>query len=177
MGLLAYRLFKWFTISKSIVTLLFGIAASLSAINAATSLYLFDEILVTEQPVVIMPRTNTEWKLPHEESGLHVKSKSTSIYFNGGILPNDVDAGTVFLLIHHIKKIGRIRFWILVIAPLIFFVYNYPILFKYVLPNAPNLLWHPPEIIPNIIVFHHLHCTSWCCNRYWFYFYFTLYWR
>ncbi len=58
-----------------------------------------------------------------------------------------------FLLIHHIKKIGRIRFWILVIAPLIFFVYNYPILFKYVLPNAPNLLWHPPEIIPNIIVF------------------------
>ena len=30
---------------------------------------------------------------------------------------------------------------------------TYPVLFKYVLPNAPNLLWHPPEIIPNIIVF------------------------
>ena len=62
-------------------------------------------------------------------------------------------AGNVFLLIHHIKRIGKIRFWTLVIAPLVFFVYNYPILFKYILPNAPNLLWHPVEIIPNIIVF------------------------
>lgn len=152
MGLLAYRLFKWFTISKSIVTLLFGIAASFTAVNAATSLYLFDEILLTEQPVVIVPSTNTEWKLPHEESDYMLKVNQLQFISMVGYFLMTY-AGTVFLLIHHIKKIGRIRFWILVIAPLIFFVYNYPILFKYVLPNAPNLLWHPPEIIPNIIVF------------------------
>jgi len=60
--------------------------------------------------------------------------------------------GTIFLLIHHIKKIGMIRFWAIVIAPLLFFVYNYPVLFKYVLPNAPDLLPHPLEVIPNYII-------------------------
>jgi len=36
MGLLAYRLFEWFKVNKNMVTLLFGIAASFTAINAAT---------------------------------------------------------------------------------------------------------------------------------------------
>ena len=151
MGLLAYRLFEWFAISKNIVTLLFGIAASFTAINAATSLYLYDEILIAAQPSVIIPSTNSEWKLPHEQGDYMVMVNQLQFISMWGYFIMTYVA-TIFLLIHHIKKIGMIKFWVFVIAPFLFFVYNYPVLFKYVLPNAPDLLPHPLEVIPNYII-------------------------
>jgi hypothetical protein len=151
MGLLAYRLFEWFKVNKNMVTLLFGIAASFTAINAATSLYLYDEILIASQPSVIIPSTNSEWKLPHEQGDYMVMVNQLQFISMWGYFIMTY-VGTIFLLIHHIKKIGMIRFWAIVIAPLLFFVYNYPVLFKYVLPNAPDLLPHPLEVIPNYII-------------------------
>jgi hypothetical protein len=151
MGLLAYRLFEWFTVNKNMVILLFGIAASFTAINAAVSLYLFDEILIASQPSVIVPSTISEWKLPHEQGDyMVIVNQLQFISMWGYFIMTYV--GTIFLLIHHIKKIGMVKFWVLVITPLLFFVYNYPVLFKYVLPDAPNLLPHPPETIPNFIL-------------------------
>ena len=57
LGLLSFRLLRWFTISKSIVTLLFGIAVGLMGINAIVSFVYFEYVLIYEREIDIIPPT------------------------------------------------------------------------------------------------------------------------
>jgi hypothetical protein len=46
MGLLAWRLFSWFKINKSLVVLLYGLAASTIIVNAVASIFFFNIVLL-----------------------------------------------------------------------------------------------------------------------------------
>jgi hypothetical protein len=49
MGMLAWRLFSWFKINKSLVILLYGLAASAIIVNAVASIFFFDIVLLEKQ--------------------------------------------------------------------------------------------------------------------------------
>jgi hypothetical protein len=46
-------------------------------------------------------------------------------------------AGTILLLIHHMKRVGKIKFWILVTLPLIYFMSYYINLYEVTNPDSP----------------------------------------
>jgi hypothetical protein len=46
-------------------------------------------------------------------------------------------AGTVFLLYHNIRRIGRVKFWILVVMPLVYFISNFISLYQVIFPSSP----------------------------------------
>jgi hypothetical protein len=49
MEMLAWRLFSWFKINKSLVILLYGLAASAIIVNAVASIFFFDIVLLEKQ--------------------------------------------------------------------------------------------------------------------------------
>jgi hypothetical protein len=56
LGLLAYRLFSWFRINKSLVVLIYGLAVAAIAINAIDSLVFFDVVLLGK-PSMVLPQS------------------------------------------------------------------------------------------------------------------------
>jgi hypothetical protein len=56
LGMLAYRFFSWFKIGKSVVVLLYGLAAIMICANAVDSILFFDGVLL-DKPVLISPES------------------------------------------------------------------------------------------------------------------------
>jgi len=57
-GLLAYWLFSWFKLTRSLVVLLYGLAATMIAINSFDSLIFFDVVLINKPPLTT-PQSET----------------------------------------------------------------------------------------------------------------------
>ncbi len=137
MGILASKLLKWFTVSRSIVTLLFGIAVSLIGINAAVSLIYFEYVIVYEREIsIITPDIVVLFETHFPDGSPMYFISLIQLYSMAGYFIMTW-AATVLLLIHHSKRIGRTRFWILVILPIFLFTYFYAILFDSAIPNNP----------------------------------------
>jgi hypothetical protein len=128
MGILCHRLFTWFRYNRSIVTLAFAIAALLITMNALISLVLFEERLVAKPSVIITPLSEVVFDIPADPPmSWIVRAQSYTMvgYFIAAW------AGTILLLVHHMKRVGRPLFGILVGLPLVlliyFFIRNFPI--------------------------------------------------
>jgi hypothetical protein len=128
MGILCYRLFTWFRYNRTIVTLAFAIAALLITMNTLISLVLFEERLAAKPSVIITPLSEVVFDIPADPPmSWVVRAQSYTMvgYFIAAW------AGTILLLVHHMKRVGRPLFGILVGLPLVLFVYlfirNFPI--------------------------------------------------
>lgn len=152
MGLLAIKLFKWFIVSRSIVTLLFGLASTLICANAIISIILFDSVLNSKGFEIITPFTEVIFNsLLSEDSTLY------NIYFLQAVTMAgyyvSTWAATVLLLIHHSKRVGRPIFWTIVILPLFFFFYYFTFLFEYFLPTEPYKVVITSDIAMSFITY------------------------
>jgi hypothetical protein len=128
MGILCHRLFTWFRYNRSIVTLAFAIAALLITMNALTSLVLFEERLAAKPSVIITPFSEVVFDIPADPPMSWIVRAQTYTmvgYFVAAW------AGTILLLAHHMKRVGKPLFGTLVGLPLIlllyFFIRNFPI--------------------------------------------------
>jgi MFS family permease len=128
MGILCYRLFTWFRYNRNIVTLAFAIAALLITMNALISLVLFEERLVAKPSVIITPLSEVVFDIPADPPMswiVRAQAYTMAGYYISAWV------GTILLLVHHMNRVGRPLFGILVGFPLVLFVYffvrNFPI--------------------------------------------------
>jgi len=135
-ALLAYKLFSWFKLNKSLVVLLFGLAAGAISVNAIDSLVYFNVVLLGK-PSVILPESPVIFQVgfaPGTAMSVvaFVQSNSLIAYF---VL---TWGGTILLLRHNIQRVGRVKFWILVCVPIVYFMSYYVLYTKLQTPPVQS---------------------------------------
>ena len=123
LGLLASRFYSWFKSNENIVVLAYCIAAALLSINAGFTLVYVSNALLSVAPNV----------MPHIGS-MFVFSTYSAALNSGYVLTSIISfmamwIATVFLLRHHSRKLGRVKYWILISVPLVYFLSQFQPLF------------------------------------------------
>jgi MFS family permease len=133
--LLAKRLFSWFRINRSLVVVLYGIAAALISINAVDSIIFFDGVLVTKPPEVT-PESEVIFEVGFDPaSPMSIVATVQLISVIGYFVVTWV--ATSILLLHHIKRVGKVKYWLLISLPLIYFMSYYITLYETLNPSTP----------------------------------------
>jgi hypothetical protein len=121
-GLLAYWFLSWFRRNRALVVLMYGLAAAMISVNAIDTILYFDIVIFQTKLIVTTP--DSEVVFPDIVGlGFPLVADMQAISLNGYFILTW--AGTILLLRHNIQRIGRIRFWILVTTPLLFFMSFY----------------------------------------------------
>lgn len=133
--ILAIQLFLWFKSNRNLAVLLFGLAAAAVAVNSADIIIFFDDVLLQKSPV-IYPQSEVIFQVGFNPGTAmsevsFVQSNSLIAYF---IL---TWGGSILLLRNYIKKIGKVKFWLLVPLPLVYFLSNYITLYQTLNPTSP----------------------------------------
>jgi hypothetical protein len=115
-GLLAFRFFAWFKSTRNAVVLAYTLSAVALSVNAGFTLVYVVEGLLGVSAVV----------RPH--IGHITVSTPYDIILNSGYVIASIVSftltwiATILLLRHHSKKIGAVKYWILVTIPLAYFM-------------------------------------------------------
>jgi hypothetical protein len=126
-GLVAAKLFTWSRQSKNKFSFLFGLTISLIFVNSILSLLLFD-LLLFEKPPLITSHAPVEFNFECNEA-------STYCDFKLGLLTYQTYTvmayfflfwvSNLFLLHHHIKKLGKAKFILFNALPLILLYFQF----------------------------------------------------
>ena len=122
LGFLAMRFFVWYRSNKNSVIISYGIAmAMLSLLSIITILFLTNAL--SGQAGLEYIRPNINYLVTLSGTAPTLVNPFAFMYFTMTITSFLVTwFSTVLLLRHYSKKIGRIRYWILVSIPLVFFL-------------------------------------------------------
>jgi signal transduction histidine kinase len=126
LAILTQRFFSWFNTHRDHVVFLYALSAAVLAITTVILFVFVDVVLWSTKPDSIMPKVGG--------TGLFIAPGTTngldSTYTIFSILSFILTwLATTMLLRYHSKKIGRIRYWISVGLPLIFFTTQFFSLF------------------------------------------------
>lgn len=135
MGILSYRLFAWYKLDRALVVLMYALAAAAVTVNAIDSLVFFDVVLLGK-PMMVSPQSPVIFQVgfnPGTPMSVveFLQSNSMIAYFVF------TWAGTVLLMRHYVQRIGKVKFWVLVTVPLIYFMSYYISLYQTTNPNSP----------------------------------------
>ncbi len=119
MSLLAYKLFSWFKLNRRLVVLCYGLAAAMIVVNAIDSIILNIVPLLGKPPLVsaLSPVIFQTGYSPGTAMSVVTWLQSNSVL--GYIILTWV--ATIFLLRAHIERVGKIKLWVLVTLPLVYF--------------------------------------------------------
>jgi hypothetical protein len=122
LGFLAMRFFVWYRSNKNSVIISYGIAmAMLSFLSLITIIFLTNAL--SGQAGLEYIRPNINYLLTLSGTAPTLVNPFAFMYFTMTITSFLVTwFSTVLLLRHYSKKVGRIRYWILVSIPLVFFL-------------------------------------------------------
>jgi hypothetical protein len=120
MGILVWRFLIWFKRSKNLALLLYASAAGAIMINGIFSITLFDAILM-EKPQMVTPKSEVIYNLGFE-SGTPMSTVVTVQAYSYSAYIILIWGGTIMVLHHNIQRIGKVKFWTLVLLPLVYFV-------------------------------------------------------
>ena len=135
MGTLAWRLFSWFKINKSLIVLLYGLAALAIIVNGVASILFFDIVLL-EKAQLTTPQSEVIFDTGYEPG----TSKEVIVQVQGYSLPVYlllIWGGTIMLLRNNIYRIGKIKFGVLIAFPVIYFLAYYIFLYPTIYPDSP----------------------------------------
>jgi hypothetical protein len=117
--LLTWRFFSWFKTNKDHVVFLYGLSSAVLAITTVILFVFVDVVLSSTKPDSIMPKVGGTglFIAPSMINGL---LDNTYIIFSilSFILTG---VATSMLLRHYSRKIGRVKYWVVVTIPLIYF--------------------------------------------------------
>jgi hypothetical protein len=151
LGLLAYRFFSWFKINRSLLILLYAFAVAFMLANSVLNVILFDAILL-QKPSMVTAESEVIYQGNFEpENPMSLVSTGLAITMNAYFVL--VWAGTILILHHNIQRIGRVKFWILVILPILFFMGFYITFYQTINPPDPDTEQLPPLAIILIILY------------------------
>lgn len=134
MGIFASRLLMWFKRNKNLALLLYGIAAIVIMINAMSSIILFDSILMTK-PETVSQESQVIFDLGFEPgTPMSTVITSQSYSFSAYILLTW--GGTIMILRHNIQRIGKVKFWALVLLPIVYFMSYFVTFYQVLYPES-----------------------------------------
>jgi hypothetical protein len=121
-GFFAYWFLSWFRRNRALVVLMYGLAAATISLNAIDTIIFFDIVILQTKPIVTTPDSGV---LFPDLAGLGIPlvADIQAISLNGYFVLTS--AGTILLLRHNMQRIGRIKFWVLVATPMVFFMSFY----------------------------------------------------
>jgi hypothetical protein len=126
MGLLAQRFFSWFKSNRNSVVLFYGLASTMLAINAGFTFVLVDIILL-DRPTEVIPHVGTAFTT-------FIPGSATAMLNYAYIISSIISfmltwVATALLLRHYSQKLGRIKYWIIISIPLVYFLSQFLTLF------------------------------------------------
>jgi len=149
MGMFSFKLLSWFRSNRSIIVLFYGLGSILITINAVDTIIFFDAVLLEKQQI-----TSAESEVvfaagfpPDTPMGIVTTTQTYSVisYF---IL---FWIGTAIILRYNIQRIGKIKFYVLVSLPLIYFLSYYFTLYSTL--NPPTAEPAPSSLLFLILIF------------------------
>jgi hypothetical protein len=131
MALLAYRFFSWFRSNRNSVVILYGLASMMLAINVLSTLVFVNDILLSKPTEVRANIVGTTLFIePYS-----LTSSLNDVYFVTTILSFILMwIATILLLHHHSQRLGRVKYWIIVSIPLVYFLSQFLSLFLNLFP-------------------------------------------
>jgi hypothetical protein len=142
MGLLSVRFLSWYRARKSIVTLLYGLSTVIISVSFAVTL-IYSDISLLLLPAARDSQSEVSFGGfdPSSTLGILVYSFSTLNVANFVL----IWVGTLLLLKPYSQRVGRAKFWTILIIPLvaslsIFFVLS-PFVFGSIGPDDPNIVY------------------------------------
>jgi hypothetical protein len=123
MSLVSYRFFSWYKSNKDNTVLLYALASAMVALSTGTHLLTHNTILLEKKPFEI----NATLKQEFPEISQSTIGIIANVFLYANVLPLLLSfvlmyAGTTLLLRHHSKKLGKVKFWIIICLPLISFL-------------------------------------------------------
>ena len=120
MGLLARRFFSWFRVRRNFGMLFYGLSSASLAINSVLTLILVS-ILVLDNPAEILgTHTNSN---PPFLFQVHRWTRSTLAYIISSVMSFILTwVATALLLHHYSRRFGRVKYWVIVSLPLVYFL-------------------------------------------------------
>ena len=122
LGFFALRFFSWFNLNRnSVIVLLYGLSFALLALSLAiissTDLY-----LLPQKESRVDPQSEVLFPYDYIEAGSIIDRLLAAYpYFDMASFVLLV-AGTALLLRHYARKIGKLKFWIFISLPLVYFL-------------------------------------------------------
>lgn len=140
-GILSIKFFGWFKTRRSIVLVLYAAATAVMSFNMITSIIEFDAIIYHNESYGFYPTNNSvvtantpvNFTIPFapnsfEDAVSNAQFYSVDVYFVLAWL------ATGLFLFHYSKRIGRIKYWILISVIVFYYFYYYFSLWEGILP-------------------------------------------
>ena len=145
-ALLTWKLFSWYKVhKKQSLVLLFGLAAAGIALTSITYLFWSDAVLATKASV-IFPESEVSFNPGYEEdSPLNLLDYVLHSTLTAFVLL--LWGGTVVLLYHNFKRIGQVKFWVLVTLPVISFMGILTLVYQELAPTSLAPLLTPSNLM------------------------------
>ena len=127
LALLAKRFFSWFKLNHNLVVLAYALAITMISINAAiTIIYINTQFNESQHPDYIRPLRSLTGSFTNADvtyGSAYVLTSVLSFILTW--------IATVLLLRHYSRKLGMIKYWIIVSIPLAYFLSQFQPLFLY----------------------------------------------
>ena len=139
LGLFATRLLKWYKSNRnSIVMMLYSISAlALAFTSAAAVIADFNNLIIKDQVI----NSRSPIVFPSFDPGT-LSSLLSDIYRQSSIVSTLLVWCTTVLLLYHyvdkLSKLGRVKFWVLMTIPLIYFLSNILLYFDLYIPETDS---------------------------------------
>lgn len=117
MGILSYKLLDWYLSKRSLIILIYGLAAASFTINAVVSAILFEQLLV-EKPLIFTTHSVVEFNFECDTNPFKCFITNFQSYTMYAYVLA-MWCGSIVLLHYHIKRVGKVKFWVLVTLPLV----------------------------------------------------------
>jgi hypothetical protein len=128
LGLLAQRFFSWFRSNKSVVILLYGLSSAVLATNAA--LTVLDVSVVLEgMPGQIQSGHQSVNPMNFSPLGQMIDTINSAFTISSIVSFMLTWIATSLLLRHYSQKLGKVKYWIIMVAPVGYFLTQFMILY------------------------------------------------
>src|SRR5919112_1088705 len=123
LAFLAHRFFSWFKSNRNFVVMTYGLAIAIISINTGFTLVYVGDVLTTQSDYL---RANSS----HTNAFFSSNSLLSIGYITSSILSFILTwFATVLILLHYSKKLGRVKYWIIMSIPLAYFLGQFQPLF------------------------------------------------
>ena len=145
LGLLAKAFFSWYRLSnKNFMVLILALSMIAFVFNGAANIVYYFSFLSEQKPVIT---SSDVAYFPEFDVGALVSKFNLVSQASNIISYVLIWIGTVKLLYPYIRKLGKIKFWAIMVAPMIYYLINFP-LFVLGFFNPENV-----DAMTNIIIF------------------------
>jgi hypothetical protein len=134
-GYLAAKFLQWLRINKHYIVFFYFIAVTMFCFNGIVTL-IFSDVLILNKTEIITAGLPVIFDIGFETTSIMsyislVQTVSMNIYFIA------LWFGTIGILKFNIRRLGKVRFWLIVSLPLVYFIGYELTIYQYIYPNNP----------------------------------------